>query len=369
MNKIFSAILMSLVLILGMVSAVSAVSIPTVGDTSRKNLFGNDMNNYLLVSHTQNGTLKSGVLINGTDLLYEGNIDDSFETNLTVTNPTADRTITLPDASGSVVITNSGVVDISGNRLIIDDPGPTFNGTSSRQTIQADANFNLYTGSSYGAGVMGNAIGTLNSGASNSIIAGLIGKYNINTVGGNTGPKGAVIAEIGEEATGTKANGAFIALLGGSDPDAGTITPGAAYTVRSLNVNSASKFDYGLDLKGVTISGHQPITYGTADIQLANGATIYNNDTSNLIITEGNIIIVGNLNLGSNGLIIAEGALATIGSSLFAHILPMKDSYTFTSTNDGKSCEVQRNHRQTPYSAIRNVSEKEGYDSERIARI
>lgn len=49
---------------------------------------------------TQNGTI-----------IFEGSTDDAFETTLTVANPTADRTITIPNVSGSVVTTgDSGTV-------------------------------------------------------------------------------------------------------------------------------------------------------------------------------------------------------------------------------------------------------------------
>jgi hypothetical protein len=49
---------------------------------------------------TQNGTV-----------IFEGSTDDGFETTLTVANPTADRTITIPNVSGSVVTTgDSGTV-------------------------------------------------------------------------------------------------------------------------------------------------------------------------------------------------------------------------------------------------------------------
>jgi len=253
MKKIFATIIMSLVLIFSALS-VSAARLPVVGEDA--NAWGAVLNDYLQVSHDENGTLK--------------------------------------------LLTDTGDLNLSGNRLIIDDPGPTFSGASSRQTVQADANFNLYTGSSYGAAVMGNALGTLNTTASNSIIAGLIGKYNIDTIGGNLGPKGAVVGEVGEDtASGDTANGAFIAVLGGNDPDSGTMTPGAAYTVRYLNVNPLSKFDYGLDLLGGQITGHQPVTYGTADIRLSNGATIYNNDANTLTITEGTIVLAGDLSLNA----------------------------------------------------------------------
>ena len=41
-----------------------------------------------------------------TDIYFEGSTDDSYETHLTVTDPTADRTITLPDATGQVVLSS-----------------------------------------------------------------------------------------------------------------------------------------------------------------------------------------------------------------------------------------------------------------------
>ena len=52
------------------------------------------------------GTMQ-GQLVLGKDvnLSFEGSTDDAHETTLTVTNPTADRTITLPNVSGTVVTT------------------------------------------------------------------------------------------------------------------------------------------------------------------------------------------------------------------------------------------------------------------------
>jgi len=42
-----------------------------------------------------------------TSIVFEGATADSFETTLTATDPTADRTITLPDVSGTVVTTGN----------------------------------------------------------------------------------------------------------------------------------------------------------------------------------------------------------------------------------------------------------------------
>ena len=42
----------------------------------------------------------------GTSITFEGATADSFETTITATDPTADRTITLPDATGTVALTS-----------------------------------------------------------------------------------------------------------------------------------------------------------------------------------------------------------------------------------------------------------------------
>ncbi len=56
----------------------------------------------------------AGTLALGTagDIEYEGATDDDYETTLTVTDPTADRTITFPDASGTVALAGGGAATV-----------------------------------------------------------------------------------------------------------------------------------------------------------------------------------------------------------------------------------------------------------------
>ena len=44
------------------------------------------------------------ITLNGSDLIFEGAVENAFETTLTVAEPTADRTITLPNQSGTVAM-------------------------------------------------------------------------------------------------------------------------------------------------------------------------------------------------------------------------------------------------------------------------
>ena len=49
-------------------------------------------------------TITDILLDQGANLIFEGNLANAYETTLTVAEPTADRTITLPNATGTVAL-------------------------------------------------------------------------------------------------------------------------------------------------------------------------------------------------------------------------------------------------------------------------
>ena len=54
---------------------------------------------------TDNGAITTNdITLNGGDLVFEGALENAFETTLTVAEPTGDRTITLPNQSGTVAM-------------------------------------------------------------------------------------------------------------------------------------------------------------------------------------------------------------------------------------------------------------------------
>ena len=57
--------------------------------------------------NTEIGSIKAGTAVFETKLTFEGDTDDAHETVLAITDPTADRTITIPDASGTIVTTSA----------------------------------------------------------------------------------------------------------------------------------------------------------------------------------------------------------------------------------------------------------------------
>lgn len=108
----------------------ATVAAGSITDSSGAISFGNE-------NLTTTGTLTSGNLTCGTitstgaSIVFEGATPNSNETTLTVTDPTADRTITFGDETGTVLTT--GATDVlTGNMmktastlLIVDSSGST----------------------------------------------------------------------------------------------------------------------------------------------------------------------------------------------------------------------------------------------------
>ena len=103
----------------------TALAVPTSGSLATGELAMNVADGKFYTKKTDNSVVEIGgagsvtlqnVMTNGatttTDLLldqgarlvFEGNLGNSYETFLTVAEPTADRTITLPNQSGTVAM-------------------------------------------------------------------------------------------------------------------------------------------------------------------------------------------------------------------------------------------------------------------------
>jgi hypothetical protein len=76
-----------------------------------------------------------------TSVIFEGSTADAYETTLTVVDPTADRTITLPNVSGTV-ITTGDTGTVSATMLV-----QTYQTTALAATAATDSqNFARVTG-------------------------------------------------------------------------------------------------------------------------------------------------------------------------------------------------------------------------------
>ena len=70
----------------------------------------------LIVSGTLDFTAvtATSLKIDGSSIVFEGSTVSANETTFAVTDPTADRTITFPDATGTVLMTGS-TIDLGGD--------------------------------------------------------------------------------------------------------------------------------------------------------------------------------------------------------------------------------------------------------------
>lgn len=84
-----------------------------------------DLTSYITASSTDTLTNKTitspsittptitGAIFNDGSVVFEGTTADDYETTLAITDPTADRTITFPDATGTVALTSDITVTAS----------------------------------------------------------------------------------------------------------------------------------------------------------------------------------------------------------------------------------------------------------------
>ena len=106
----------------------SVVALKSYVDSEVGGLQNTVTSDYVLISDVGNAggpaklDVDGNLLVPKSSIILEGSSANDYETTLTVTDPTADRTITLPDASGTVaVLTGSGDLVIPGNLTVNGD--------------------------------------------------------------------------------------------------------------------------------------------------------------------------------------------------------------------------------------------------------
>ena len=58
---------------------------------------------------TAGNVTTNNIILNGSDLVFEGQIENAFETTLTVNEPTGDRTIYLPNQNGTIAMVDDAL--------------------------------------------------------------------------------------------------------------------------------------------------------------------------------------------------------------------------------------------------------------------
>ena len=81
----------------------------TTGGTIREVGGAGSVNLQTVVTNGQ--TTNTDIILDGANLVFEGYLANAYETTLTAAEPTADRTITLPNVTGTVITTGNLTVD------------------------------------------------------------------------------------------------------------------------------------------------------------------------------------------------------------------------------------------------------------------
>jgi hypothetical protein len=137
----------------GQIISASAASTPLVLSLGSNNQFlvansatatGLEWTN-TLNSPTISSPTITGLFLNDSSIVFEGSSADANETTLSVTNPTVDRTVTIPDASGNIVL-DTAAQTLTNKTLTtpVATIGFTVDATTSYTFVLTDAN-NLVT--------------------------------------------------------------------------------------------------------------------------------------------------------------------------------------------------------------------------------
>ena len=164
------------------------------------------------------GTMTGDLELNNADIVFEGSTEDDYETTLTVTDPTADRTITLPNVTGTVVTTgDTGSVT---STMILD-------GTIANADISSSAEIavsKLANGTARQL-LQTNAGGTAPEFTSNIDVPGTLDVTGAATLDSTLTVTGLISAD--GKVSFPAGTAAAPSLYSGSDTDTGVYSPGA----------------------------------------------------------------------------------------------------------------------------------------------
>ena len=114
-------------------------------------------------------------VVTPVNIIWEGATDDNYETTLTVADPTDDRTITLPNATGTVALvagSDTQVMFNDGGSALGGDSGLTYNKTTDTLTITGDlaVNGGDITSSATTFNLLNSTVTSLNLGGASTAI-------------------------------------------------------------------------------------------------------------------------------------------------------------------------------------------------------
>ena len=231
-----------------------------------------------------NKTLTSPV-VDGNGIVFEGTTANEFETTLTVTDPTGDRTITLPNVSGTVITTgDTGSVtnamlagSIANDKLT--NSAITINGTSTSlggsRTLGSDdiaeGSTNKYFTDERAQDAIGNNVGNgLDYDDSSGAISVDPSEFALNAVGAPTAAVSMATYKITSLGTPTDSTDAATKAYVDSVTE-GLHIHESVVAATTTNVNLANALENGDMLDGVTLATTNRILVKNQTTQSENG--------------------------------------------------------------------------------------------------
>ena len=204
--------------------------------------------------NTEIAALKAGTSVFETKIVFEGATDDAHETTLVVTDPTADRTITLPNLTGTVSLL-------------------TATETLTNKTLTSPT----LTSAVLNTAVSGTAVLDEDNMASNSA----------TQVATQQSIKAYVDAQLTAEDLDITSDSGTIAI----DLDSETLTIAGGTGIDTTG--SSNTITVAIDSTVATLTGSQTLTNKTLTSPTINTPTITNLTATNLILTDASIVFEG----------------------------------------------------------------------------
>ena len=204
--------------------------------------------------NTEIAALKAGTSVFETKIVFEGATDDAHETTLVVTDPTADRTITLPNLTGTVSLI-------------------TATETLTNKTLTSPT----LTSAVLNTAVSGTAVLDEDNMASNSD----------TQVATQQSIKAYVDAQLTAEDLDITSDSGTIAI----DLDSETLTIAGGTGIDTTG--SSNTITVAIDSTVATLTGSQTLTNKTLTSPTINTPTITNLTATNLILTDASIVFEG----------------------------------------------------------------------------
>ena len=242
-------------------TATDVGSIASLTSASGTIASSTDIVEAVVAINTEIAALKAGTSVFETKLTFEGATDDAYETVLAITDPTADRTITFPNATGTVSLLTA--TETLTNKTLTSPTitGGTFSGT--------------FTGTQ-------DLTGVVLSGASPLVFEGATADAYETTLAFTDPTADRVITM--PNATDTLVGKATTDTLTNKSIDLGT------------NTLTGSLAEWNTALQGdsfATLTGTETLTNKTLTSPTINSPTITNVTATNLTLTDASIVFEG----------------------------------------------------------------------------